>query len=320
MSVQNLKQIRLEAHPSPPSSPRPQRFIRHFIGSVLSPTYWLLAHAYQTPGLRLHRKWSWWGLELLFKRQPDLSRRWLYFLIFFPFDSTRYFEFDFAWRELAGQPMTRYLDVSSPRLFPLLVLRERPELVGDLLNPDPADLALTSDLAKACELDKRAQLHNCLIQDAPFAPASFDAITSLSVIEHIPQNRPAIEQLWEWLKPGGRLVLSVPCAAQAEALYVNTDHYHLLPTDTQGYVFLEYVYDQALLEENILSVTGPPQRARIYGEKRPGFLRQVLLHRWSGKRYPYWREAWMMGREFRYFEKIAELPGEGVIALEFVKP
>jgi hypothetical protein len=37
------------------------------------------------------------------------------------------------------------------------------------------------------------------------------------------------------------------------------------------------------------------------------------------QRNPFCREPYMMGREYRYFESIDELPGMGVIGLEFRK-
>ena len=66
-------------------------------------------------------------------------------------------------------------------------------------------------------------------------------------------------------------------------------------------------------------MTGRPVAHRIYGEKRPGFLQTNLKSKYLVDRYPFWREAYMMSREFAYFEDISDLPGEGVIAMEFVK-
>jgi hypothetical protein len=36
--------------------------------------------------------------------------------------------------------------------------------------------------------------------------------------------------------------------------------------------------------------------------------------------YPIWRESYMMADEYKMFSSIEELPGEGVIMLEFIKP
>jgi hypothetical protein len=36
--------------------------------------------------------------------------------------------------------------------------------------------------------------------------------------------------------------------------------------------------------------------------------------------YPFWREPYMMAVEYQSFSSIDELPGEGVVMLEFIKP
>jgi SAM-dependent methyltransferase len=46
--------------------------------------------------------------------------------------------------------------------------------------------------------------------DLPFAPASFDAVLALDVIEHLDDDREAVRRLGSLLEPGGVLVVSVP--------------------------------------------------------------------------------------------------------------
>jgi len=48
--------------------------------------------------------------------------------------------------------------------------------------------------------------------DAPFAPGSFDVITSFHVVEHLPRPRVALARMLEWLAPGGVIVIEVPNA------------------------------------------------------------------------------------------------------------
>lgn len=295
-----------------------EKIARGLLGTVLSPSYWLLAHRYHTPGLWLHQNCARLMLQLLLRRDASISNGWLYFLLFMPMDSTRYFEFDFAWHSLSQVSIQRYLDVSSPRLFPLLLLSERRELKADLLNPDQSDLAITESIVRAADLADQCGLHNCLIQASPFGSETFDAITSISVVEHIPEDHRAINKMWELLRPGGKLLLSVPCAAEAEEQHINVNPYQLLTPDPDGYVFLQYVYDETLLRERIFDVTGSPARFAIYGEKRAGFLRRNLDSK-ASPRYPFWREPYIMGREFCFFDSLTDLPGEAVIAMEFIK-
>ena len=49
----------------------------------------------------------------------------------------------------------------------------------------------------------------------PFADATFDAAMSLDVLEHVPDFRAALREFARVLRPGGRLVLTVPFYADA---------------------------------------------------------------------------------------------------------
>jgi hypothetical protein len=74
------------------------------------------------------------------------------------------------------------------------------------------------------------------------------------------------------------------------------------------------------LQEHVFSVTGRPRHCVVYGEKTAGtFLRNAERKRANPDVYPYWREPYMMGREYGYFPDVDDLPGEGVVAMEFVK-
>jgi predicted SAM-dependent methyltransferase len=259
------------------------------------------------------------GLRWLYGRKAPVSYADIYRLLFWPMESVRYFEFDFMWRALSRTPIHHYLDVSSPRLFPVILAGKNRVMVAELINPDKRDLQATAILIKACGLDGRCHLRDCLIEDAPFAPASFDVITSISVVEHIPRDKEAVKKMWELLKPGGKLLLSVPCAAVAEEEYVDNDTFGLQTPEGTGFFFHQHVYDQSRLEERFYSVTGQPAQFAIYGEKKAGLLLCGLLRKRSGERYPRWREPYTMARECRRYESLCDLPGQGVIGLEFVK-
>ena len=125
--------------------------------------------------------------------------------------------------------------------------------------------------------------------------------------------------MWNLLKAKGRLLLTLPCAAQSSEQYIDRNEYGLLTSDEEGYFFFQRLYDQKLLEERIFSITGGPRRQVIYGEKFPGTLRKNLDRKMGDPSYPHWREPYMMGQDFCYFKDLSELPGEGVIGLEFEK-
>lgn len=48
------------------------------------------------------------------------------------------------------------------------------------------------------------------ITDLPFPSADFDAVICVHVLEHIPDDRRAIGELYRVLKPGGRALVAVP--------------------------------------------------------------------------------------------------------------
>lgn len=318
MSARVLPKVFIKP-PAPPSPSRMRKARDYILGALLSPVYLTCAYRYHTPGLDFHLRCMRLGIQLMLRPRLRLRRGWAYMFLFAPMSSTRYFEFDFAWRALSDFFRGRYLDVSSPRLFPILFARAHPEVSAELINPDANDLSITTDLASACGIEQRVHTDAQLIQEAHLEPGTFDAISSLSVVEHIPHAGEAISRMWDWLKPGGKLILSLPCAAQAYEEWIDAPVYGLLEPDAQGYNFLQYVYDQVLLEENIFRVTGTPRRMAIYGEKHPGFMREYVETR-QFDLGPFWREPYMMGREFRRYARLDDLPGEGVIAMEFIKP
>jgi SAM-dependent methyltransferase len=289
------------------------------VGGVLSPIYWLLAYYYRVPGLQFRGQCAMLGLRLLLNRKGPIAYSTIYSFFFWPMDSVRYFEFDFMWRALANTTIQHYLDVSSPRMLPTLLLLRQRTLSAELLNPDSKDLTLTTALIKASGLSDLCHFHNCLIGEAPFAPESFDVITSISVVEHIPQDTQAIRKMWAMLKRGGRLLLSVPCAAETSEEYINQNEYGVLEPDKSGFVFWQRFYDQPLLQERIFSITGQPHRKIVYGEKKAGTIIENMRRKRADPKYPAWREPYMMGQEYGCFKSISDLPGQGVIAMEFVK-
>ena len=305
----------------------PARANRTLLGSVthalkglfFGPLYWFFAAFLSLPGMRF-RAWSFaLGLRALFDLKRRLSAHTTFHLLFMPMESTRYFELAFAQKMLAQRAIQRYLDLSSPRLLPVYVLDSRAGVVADLINPNPSDLQLTARLVNLVGAQNRCQLHGCRLADASFAPETFDVITSISVLEHIPEDLIAVRQIWKLLKPGGTFVLTVPCMLTASEQYIDRDEWGLLDKNEIGQVFWQRFYDQKMLEQRIFSVTGEPQEVAIYGEKIAGTLLKDSIRKRSDPFYPYWREPFTMATEYQSFNSLDELPGEGVIAFMFVK-
>ena len=73
----------------------------------------------------------------------------------------------------------------------------------------------------ACELDEEARnlatqrlgrpVHKSRLPDlSAFEPASYDIIALLDVLEHVPDDESALQAIKQLLKPGGKLLLTVP--------------------------------------------------------------------------------------------------------------
>ena len=232
-------------------------------------------------------------------------------------DSTRYFEFDFMWRRLKHVSNASYLDLSSPRLLPILFVDSRPDVVATLVNPDAADLRETRGLAEACGIAGRCRFEERVVGELSIPDESFDVISSISVVEHIRDDVGAVAQMWRMLRPGGRLLLSMPCAASAEQQFINSHNYSFVAPEEDGTTFHQYVYDSRSLQR-LFAVTGAPVRQEIYGERNAGFHLRLYERKWTDVSYHFWKEPWFM-TAFSRFDSIEQLPGEGVVLLEFVK-
>lgn len=288
-------------------------------GVLLLPLYLLMAKIIGSPGIGFHLHCVAMGIKLLLVGRASLKTCYNYILI--PMDSTRYFEFHEVWKRVKGFVFTRYLDVSSPRFMPLFLLKMAQRATAELINPDSSDLRETEKLANVLGLESRCKFFNGTLDKAGFSLISFDLITCISVLEHIPQDRAVIETMWSLLRPGGKLIITVPCMAQTMEQYISYNQYGVLKPSDDGYTFWQRYYDRERLELSIYSITGMPIYIAIYGEKKYGFFfRNASMKRLLGSLYPFWREPYMMATEYQSFSSIDELPGEGVVVLEFIKP
>jgi len=291
---------------------------RYTAGALLGPAFWAAAIALRVPGMAFRAACARLAIRLLRCGSRSAARE-AFRLLIGPLESTRHFEMEFVWEALTRRRVGRYLDLSSPRVLPLAVVAHRSDLEAELVNPDTRDLGETRVLAEDLGIAGRCRFHHARVDELAFPPGSFDAITSVSVIEHIPQDTEALRLIWQWVRPGGVLLLTLPCAARALEERVDRDPFSVLPPDEDGSFFFQWVYDDQWLEERVFAVTGSPRRSCVWGEIEPGALKRRLHRRWGDPQYPIWREPLEMRREFRRFTQLSELPGEGVIGLEFVR-
>jgi SAM-dependent methyltransferase len=197
-----------------------------------------------------------------------------------------------------------------------MFLRNNAGLAADLINPDPADLAATRRLIEACELTGRVQLHAQTIEDADLPSRAYELMTCVSVLEHIPRPRAAIEAIWRALGPGGALIVSVPCAREGFDEYPDFNEYGLLSSDSDGWVFGQRSYDNQALERELFAVFGSPTRMEVFGERKVGSFVAARAARMAGT-HDVAREPYAVATNYRRFASVDELPGIGVAAMEF---
>jgi SAM-dependent methyltransferase len=301
-----------------PRQPGALTLAGHALASlVLVPSCLLAAAAIGAPGLRFHWDAAHLAAHLVMRggrrRLMEAGRLALY-----PMDSTRYFEFDWVWSRLKRLgPVGRYLDVSSPRLLPLCYARSRSVREAWLLNPDARDLSTTQQWAAAWGVSDKCRFAASTVESTGLGDYRFDVITSISVVEHIADDRQTLADLRGLLAPGGTMLVTVPCAARGYDQYRDYDEYQLARADADGRFFFQRFYDASSLRDRVFSVLGQPSEMVVYGEREPGYFGRNAEQKMRGLPYPFWREGFMMGRHFQRFPSIDALPGEGVVAMEF---
>lgn len=303
--------------PATVPAPSKGRLITHLVlGVVLFPFFWLAASIAGAPAMLLRWRFLWFGIRLLLRGGEYVMA---YRCVVSPMDSVRHFEFDFFWRRAHAKRATHLLDVSSPRLMSLMLLDAQPELSAHLMNPDIKDLARTASIAKSMDLDRRCIFDSRRIEELSDRASFYDLIICMSVLEHIVDDFDAVQAMWRMLAPGGRLLLSVPCAAVALDEYTDLDEYELLERDDRGFVFWQRYYDDQRLA-HIFAITGEPASCSIFGERVAGGYDADVLAKRSDPNYPHWKDCYTTARTYAVYGTLDKLPGMGVIAMEFLKP
>lgn len=99
---------------------------------------------------------------------------------------------------------------------------------------------------------KTIQVH--LGEKLPFDDASFDVVTMLAVLEHIEHEQAILREIHRVLKPGGKLVLTVPSVwAQPVLEFLS---YRLKLVDEAEIRDHKRYYDRQKLKQVLIQVTG----------------------------------------------------------------
>lgn len=268
---------------------------------------------------RLGRSMGW----TLFRHVHPAARK----LLMSPVSSTRYFEFDFALRSLLRDTTVlprRYLDVSSPYLFSFYVTRHFPDDVVRMMNPDARDLKQTRQLAEVLRW-QRLEFFQKGVESLEAIGETFDAVWSISVIEHIAgangDDRDAVRRMWRVVRPGGRLILTVPTDLQTWDEYRSDDPYGTQQkSELRSDFFFQRFYDESSIRERIISSLGcEPDKIEWFGEKKAGHF-HAYIDRW--KRLGLTEaihDPLDIAENYQSYASFSDMPGAGVCGMLFIK-
>lgn len=291
------------------------RRIRPYVISVLS---LILAVFVGTPGIRF----GWFALRCALRLRRcgfgDLSRA----LWHMPVDAIRYIEFDFASRWLPSKANVRCCDISSPRLFSVFVMHRNPSWRLTLVNPDSRDLAVTREMF-ACCVPGGAHVDFVSVEAEGIAieKNALDCVWSLSVVEHIPPpgDSDAVRKMFELLKPGGKLILTVPYVSSCKDEFRPHSEYGIqfLPRNEKGEVFFQRWYDRVTLNALIAqSYSGGTILAVEYWEETdPGWFKKYIQGRLRGQVLPETWSALLAGVKYRNCGDAIKPAGEGLCCI-----
>jgi hypothetical protein len=290
-------------------------FVRNYLRASQA-----LAHAERrrAPGTVFARFGRRLGMRLL-RREIGLAVPYL----LTPVSITRYFEFDFAFDNIP-RGARHCLDLSSPRLLSLFVASRRPTVSIDMLNPDRVDAANTRAIAEQMGYSNLT-VSSETVSELAGRTARYDCIWSVSVVEHIAGDdgdTEAMRLLYAALRPGGRLIVTVPVDRRFWLEYRDQDYYGLHGGPPKsGKYFFQRLYDEENIRARLIEPLGhEPAKIAWFGER-------------VGGRFYAYEQVWMangpehtiddprrIADEYDRFESWRSMPGFGVCGLVMDKP
>lgn len=129
------------------------------------------------------------------------------------------------------------------------LLRDAGKLEGEILDMGAGSGFLTRLLVQArkrgteglaaCDIDPKSYAGDgvpftqCNVDEGlPFPDASFDAVAAIEVMEHTRSSYRVLGEIARVLKPGGRIIFSVPNVGHmlSRLTFSTTGHYHMFPS------------------------------------------------------------------------------------------
>lgn len=192
-----------------------------------------------------------------------------------------------------------------------------------MINPDVCDIEITQDIANALSLTS-IQTAVADVRELAKCAGKYDAIWSISVVEHIAgstTDSEAVKLMFDALRPGGRLIVTVPVDKTFWAEYRTLNHYGTQSATATGKYFFQHFYDEAAIRERLIAPLGvQPSHMEWYGETTHGRFHtyiQEWLHHGSGFAAGAAREE---VDHYRVFPNWDVMPGAGVCGFVIKKP
>jgi len=201
-----------------------------------------------------------------------------------PINVSRCYEFTRTFELLRPEKGDVILDLSSPKLLSHYIAEKTGcRVIAADLSPDEVSSWL--NLTR-----RRKSRPQWVLTDGrrlAFKDGSFDKAFSVSVLEHIPGegDRAVVKELGRVLKPGGRLVLTVPYAGRYRAEFREKDPYGLQPGG--GPYHWSHFYDEETIRERLLRGSGLELEGIFFGHG-PGAVLWKKIERLGRFGFPLW--------------------------------
>jgi SAM-dependent methyltransferase len=216
-----------------------------------------------------------------------------------------------AFRVLTRAEPGRLLDVGCGR--------------GDLAGWFAARGWLVAGVEPAADAARQAEargieLHHGTLDDAPWPPGSFDAVTFNHALEHVPDPQVTLEQARTLLRPGGLVVVSVPNFGAWQRRMFGSAWFPLdLPRHLQHFdrVSLPRMASAAGLEPcevRTSSLVAGFLASVQYKLRGRLFLSDVTMHRAMHLLYPFVLLADLIFREADCLHVVARRPLDGDVS------
>lgn len=202
-----------------------------------------------------------------------------------PINVSRCYEFRRTFELLLPESGELIFDLSSPKLLShFLSERHGCKVIAADMNKE--EVQDWTSLTK-----ERAKLPSWVIADGMslgLKDDTFDKVYSISVLEHIPGDgdTKTIKELARVLKPGGRLVITVPYASRYRSERAGKDVYNLHNGKT-GVFHWSHFYDEPSLRKKLIDASGLELEGIFFGYG-PGSALWKRIERMGRYGFPFW--------------------------------